>query len=126
MIGIRGATTIERDNEEEIIKNTIDLLKEMISSNNLVNEKVTAIFFSSTKDLSAAYPAKAARHMGLIDVPLMCSQEMHVEGSLQKCIRVCLFYDGEISKKNVRHIYLNDAKQLRPDLANQHVNNTHA
>ena len=116
MIGIRGATTIENDNEEEIIKNTIDLLKEIISANSLNNEKVTAIFFSSTKDITAAYPAKAARHMGLTDVPLMCSQEMHVEGSLQKCIRLCLFYDGEISKKDIKHIYLNNAKQLRPDL----------
>ncbi len=116
MIGIRGATTIENDNEEEIIKNTIDLLKEIFSANSLSNEKVTAIFFSSTKDVSAAYPAKAARHMGLTDVPLMCSQEMHVEGSLQKCIRLCLFYDGDISKKDIRHIYLNNAKQLRPDL----------
>ena len=116
MIGIRGATTIEKDNEEEIIKNTIDLLKEIISSNNLSNEKVTAIFFSSTKDISAAYPAKAARHMGLTDVPLMCFQEMHVEGSLKKCIRLCISYDGEIAKKDVRHIYLNNAKQLRPDI----------
>jgi chorismate mutase len=116
MIGIRGATTIEIDDEKEIMKNTIDLLKEIISANDLSNDKVTAVFFSSTKDISAAYPAKAARHMGFTDVPLMCFQEMHVEGSLQKCIRLCVFYDGEMAKKDLRHIYLNNAKQLRPDI----------
>lgn len=116
MIGIRGATTIEIDNEEEIIKSTIELLKEIISSNSLSNEKVTAIFFSCTKDITTAYPAKAARHMGFTEAALMCFQEMHVEGSLQKCIRICIFYDGEIPMKDIRHIYMNSAKQLRPDL----------
>lgn len=116
MIGIRGATTIERDNEEEIIKNTLELIKEVIGVNGLDKEKVTAMFFSCTRDITSAYPAKAARHMGFTDIPLMCFQEMHVEGSLEKCIRLCIFYDGEVHKQDIRHIYLKEAKGLRPDL----------
>jgi chorismate mutase len=116
VIGIRGATTVENDNEEELMRNTIDLLKEIIDINSLDNRKITAIFFSCTRDITAAYPAKAARHMGFTDVPLMCFQEMYVENSLQKCIRLCIFYDGELSKSDIRHVYLNNARQLRPDL----------
>lgn len=119
MIGIRGATTIENNNDKEISENTIVLIEEIINSNSLNKDKITALFFSCTEDITASYPAKAVRQMGLNEIPLMCFQEMHVENSLPKCIRVCVFYDGEISKKNVRHIYLNNAKQLRPDLLNE-------
>lgn len=116
MIGIRGATTIVQDNEEEVIRGTIELLKEILKANSLDKDKLTAIFFTCTRDIVSAYPAKAARHIGFTDIPLMCFQEMLVEGSLGKCIRVCVFYDGDISKKDVRHIYLNEAMKLRPDL----------
>jgi chorismate mutase len=116
VIGIRGATTIGQDNEEEIIRATIELLKVILKANSLDEDKLTAIFFTCTRDIVSAYPAKAARHMGFVDIPLMCFQEMHVEGSLEKCIRICVFYDGAISKKAVRHIYLHEAKKLRPDL----------
>lgn len=118
MIGIRGATTINSNYAEEIIANTVALMEEIIYSNSLERDKIVAIFFSCTKDITAAYPAKAARQMGFTDIPLMCFQEMYVENSLQKCIRLCVFYNKEIDKTNVRHIYLNDAKQLRPDLQN--------
>lgn len=117
MIGIRGATTISHDSEEEVVKGTIELLKEILKANSLDKDKLTAIFFTCTRDIVSAYPAKAARHMGFVDIPLMCFQEMHVEGSLEKCIRVCVFYDGAINKKDVRHIYLHEAAKLRPDLA---------
>lgn len=118
MIGIRGATTINSNNEEEIIVNTVILMKEVIKSNSLEKDKITAVFFSCTKDITAAYPAKAARQMGFTDIPLMCFQEMHVEDSLQKCIRLCVFYNADIDKADVRHIYLNNARELRPDLQN--------
>lgn len=118
MIGIRGATTINNNNEEEIFINTVALMEEVIYSNSLERNRITAVFFSCTKDITAAYPAKAVREMGFTDIPLMCFQEMNVLDSLQKCIRLCVFYNEEIDKKDVRHIYLNNAKQLRPDLLN--------
>ena len=116
MIGIRGATTININNEREILTNTVDLMEEVIDANCLERDKIASIFFSCTKDITAAYPAKAVRELGFVDVPLMCFQEMDVFDSLQKCIRICVFYNGEIEKKDVRHIYLNKAKKLRPDL----------
>ena len=118
MVSIRGATTIKKDSEEEIIRGTFVLLEKIISLNSLRSDKITAIFFSCTKDITAAYPAKAARDMGLTDIPLLCFQDMYVEGSIEKCIRLCVFYDGKIDKKHIKHVFLNDAKQLRPELVN--------
>ncbi len=117
MVGIRGAITAAKDTEEEIMSNTMELLKKVIELNSLAHERITAVFFSCTKDLSSAYPAKAARQMGFTDIPLMCFQEMHVENSLSKCIRLCLFYDGDIAVKEVKHVYLKEATELRPDLS---------
>jgi monofunctional chorismate mutase len=116
VVGIRGATTININNEKEISTNTVELMEKVILDNDLERDKIAAIFFSCTKDITAAYPAKTVREMGFADVPLMCFQEMDVQDSLQKCIRICVFYNGEIEKKDVRHIYLNNAKKLRPDL----------
>jgi len=84
--------------------------------NNLKKENLISIFFSATKDLNAAYPAEAARkEMGFEDVPMMCFQEMEVIGSLAKCIRVAVFANIEENQK-VNHVYLKEAKNLRPDL----------
>lgn len=116
MVSIRGATTINSDNQEEIISNTRLLLEQVININKLENKHITAIFFSCTKDITAAYPARAARELGITHAALMCLQEMFVEGSLEKCIRVCLFYDQELEQASVKHVYLNKAVILRPDL----------
>lgn len=118
MVGIRGATTINNDTEEDIMNCTTELLEKAISYNSLDRELIKAVFFSCTKDITSAYPAKAAREIGFTEIPLMCFQEMHVDGSLQKCIRLCIFYEGEISPKDIKHVYLKEAKHLRPDLAN--------
>lgn len=116
MVAIRGATTISTNSPEEILSNTRVLLEQIINANDLATGLISAIFFSSTKDITAAYPAKAARELGLIHAALMCLQEMQVDGSLQKCIRVCIFYDKSLDQSSVKHIYLNNAVALRPDL----------
>jgi len=115
--GIRGAITIDANTEEDIIKNTSVLLEEVIKANKLDKARICSIFFSSTKDITAAYPAKAARLMGFTDTPLMCFQEMDVAGGLQMCIRLCIFYNEDMDKQKVRHVYLKGAAVLRPDLA---------
>lgn len=115
MIALRGATTINENTQEDIFDNTILLLDHIIRSNHLDKNRITSIFFSCTRDITAAYPAKAARMMSLSDVALMCFQEMYVEESLEKCIRICLFYDGDLDKSQLKHIYLNKAASLRPD-----------
>lgn len=116
MTGIRGAITVETDTEKEILENTKELLLQIIEKNGLEKEKITAMFFSCTKDLKTAYPAVAAREIGFTDIALMCFQEMHVEGSLEKCIRVCIFYDEKMDKACIRPVYLKSAARLRPDL----------
>lgn len=116
MQNIRGAITVKNNNSAEILEATMELLQEIIKANNLNIDKITAIFFSCTKDLTIAYPAKAARDMGITHAALMCLQEMHVENSLPKCIRVCFFYDKDGTQDEIRHIYLREAASLRPDL----------
>ena len=112
---IRGATTISTDKSEHIIDSVIELLNEILLKNNLKRNKIIAIFFSSTKDITAEYPAKAARIMGFNDIALMCFQEMDVKDSLKHCIRLSIFYDDVLLNK-INHIYLRDAVCLRPDL----------
>lgn len=116
MISIRGAITLERNNRDEIIEATKELLLEIENKNDLDNENVISILFSSTKDLNAEYPAKAARLLGYTQCGLMCFNEMEVINSLKKCIRVLILYNGNIEQRDVNHVYLKGAKALRPDL----------
>lgn len=116
MVGIRGATTVINDSIEEIISNTRILLENIIEANSLDTKLITSIFFSCTRDITAAYPARAARELGITHAALMCLQEMQVEGSLEKCIRICIFYNKSMEQNSVKHVYLNKAVILRPDL----------
>ena len=84
---------------------------------NYINRaNVASIIFSTTKDLDKVYPAKAARELGYINAGLMCFNEMDVEASLQKCIRIMILYNSEKTQEDVKHVYLKGAKILRPDL----------
>jgi len=112
---IRGATTAE-NTKENIIGNTRQLLEEIVKSNSLEIDQIVSILFTCTKDLNAAYPAVAAREMGITHAALMCVQEMDVVGSLPRCIRVQVTVAIDIPQKDVRHIYLKEARALRPDL----------
>lgn len=116
IVAIRGATTVEKNNSEDIIKNTIRLLTEVEKRNNLDKEQVISILFSSTRDLDSEYPAKAARKIGYINAGLMCYNEMEVVGSLEKCIRVMVLYNSNIGQNKIEHVYLKKAKNLRPDI----------
>jgi chorismate mutase len=116
MFSVRGATTIFDDNKEEILHATRELLSEIIEKNLIDKEEIVSIIFSSTKDIKSLYPAQAARDLGIIYAGLMCLQEMYVDGSLEKCIRILLMANGDRSQREVKHIYLKEAKSLRPDL----------
>jgi len=118
MVSIRGAITLEKNSRDEIIDATEKLLLEIENRNKLYKEKVISILFSSTKDLNAEYPAKAARLLGYTQCGLMCFNEMDVTGSLEKCIRVLILYNGNMKQEDVNHVYLRKAKTLRPDLNN--------
>lgn len=116
IVAIRGAITVKNNNHDDIITNTENLLKEIEKRNHLNKDKVISILFSSTNDLNKEYPAKAARNIGYKYSALMCFNEMEVEESLKKCIRVMLLYSSNMEQKNIKHVYLKGAKSLRPDL----------
>lgn len=116
MYCIRGATTIEKDEKEEVLNYTEELLKKIIDANNIKIDDIISIIFSCTRDITSAYPAEAARNMGIVRAALMCLQEMYVEKSLEKCIRVLMFVDKDIKQEDAKHIYINGAKDLRKDL----------
>lgn len=114
--GIRGAISVEENTEESIIENTKILLEKILEENVLDMEHVVSVVFSSTKDLTKVYPAKVAREVGFSSVPLMCLQEMYVEYSLEKCIRVLITINCDKNHK-IKHVYLKKAAKLRPDIA---------
>lgn len=118
MIAIRGATTIKENTKIEILEATQELLSAIIKENKIEIQEISSILFTATKDVTKAYPAVAARQLGITQASLMCMQEMYVEGSLPMCIRVMV----QIQRINanmdlhIKHIYLHGAKKLRPDL----------
>ncbi|OGH94407.1 MAG: chorismate mutase [Candidatus Melainabacteria bacterium GWA2_34_9] len=114
---VRGATTVENNVDEEIYQATVELLKKMIEENSIDSDEIINVIFTLTHDLDAAFPAKAARvHLGWNTVPMICTQEIPVPESLQKCIRVLITFNTAKSKDEIRHIYLRKAQTLRPDL----------
>lgn len=113
--GIRGATTIQLDSTEEVRLKTKELLADIIESNNLKNDEIVYVLFTATDDIKSAYPAAAAREMGLDNIPLICCQEMDVANSLNRCIRVLMLVQRS-QKAEVFHIYKEEAVSLRPDL----------
>lgn len=120
--GIRGATTVTRNDEQEIMQESLRLLEEMVKRNDLQPEYISNIWITMTQDLDAAFPAKAIRQLEGWDlVPLMCSVEIPVKGSLPRCIRFMVQVNTEKSQSEIKHVYLNEAKRLRPDLTESGV-----
>lgn len=116
--GIRGATTVTRNDEQEILQETVILLEEIVSRNDVKPEDICSVWITMTHDLDATFPARAIRGLEGWDlVPLMCSVEIPVHGSLPKCIRLMVQVNTEKSQKEIRHVYLNEAQRLRPDLS---------
>lgn len=117
--GIRGATTVERNERAEILSATTELLQLMIGQNDLQTEDIASAIFSLTEDLNAEFPAVAARMLGWTEVPLMCMREIPVPGSLGKCIRVLLHVNTTRGLSEMKHIYIHGAVNLRPTFAVQ-------
>jgi chorismate mutase len=116
--GIRGAITVDVNEESPILEATIQLLKGILAVNHIAPEDICSVLVTVTQDLDATFPARAIRQMaGWELVPLMCSLEVPVKGSLEKCIRLMVLVNTDASQKDIRHVYLNGAQVLRPDLA---------
>jgi chorismate mutase len=114
--GIRGATTVSKNDRESILSRTRELLLALKETNNFKNEDVVSIFFSMTVDLTAAFPAEAARQLGWNRVPLFGMQECDIEGSLEKCIRILIQINSHQSQEEIQCCYLHEASKLRKDL----------
>jgi chorismate mutase len=115
--GVRGATTIERNEREEVLLATRQLLALMIRQNGIDPRDVASALFSTTPDIDAEFPALAARQLGWLDVPLLCGHEMAVPGSLPLCIRVMIHWNTDKPQSEIEHIYVREANRLRPDLS---------
>ena len=114
--GVRGATTSDSNSREDILLAAHDLITGIIEANDIVVDDVASILFSTTADLNAEFPAVAARNLGFTNTALECLVEMNVPGSLARCIRVLMHVNSDKQQKEIRHIYLKNAKSLRADL----------
>ncbi len=92
------------------------LLTEMLERNRVGHDDLVSILFSATPDLHCAFPALAARRMGLGDVPLMCAQELDIDGATPRCVRVMIHLLSDTAREDLRHVYLEGARGLRDDL----------
>ncbi|HZP57052.1 MAG TPA: chorismate mutase [Dehalococcoidia bacterium] len=117
--GIRGATTVEHNTREAILQATTELLTAIIEANGVQRDDVASVFFSTTPDLDAEFPAVAARDLGWTKVALMCAHEMNVPGSLPMCLRILMHVNTSKTADEIEFVYLRGAKRLRPDLLGQ-------
>ncbi|MGG6309583.1 chorismate mutase [Paenibacillus macerans] len=116
--GIRGATTVSRNEEQDILEATAVLLKEIVERNEIEPEDICSVWITVTPDLDATFPARAIRGLNGWDmVPLMCSTEIPVKGALTQCIRLLIQVNTNKGQRDMKHVYLNEAKSLRPDLS---------
>jgi chorismate mutase len=115
--GIRGATTADQNTAEDILESTRELLATLIEANDIRVEDVVSVIFTTTPDLNATFPAVAAREYGWDGVPLLCSHEMNVPGALDHVVRLLVHVNTDKSAREIRHVYLKRARELRPEWA---------
>jgi chorismate mutase len=115
LFALRGANSVERNDAPAILAATDELMREMIARNELTAETMVSCIFTLTQDLDAEFPAVAARQLGLSQVPLLCTREVPVPGSLPRVVRTLLHYYAEADHVP-QHVYLNEARVLRSDL----------
>jgi chorismate mutase len=113
--GIRGAITVEENSREAILAATRQLLIVIIRLNRIAPEDVASAFFTTTVDLNTEYPAVAARQLGWHEVPLLCAHEMNVPQGLKQVVRVLVNWNTRKSQQEVHHVYLKEARTLRPE-----------
>ena len=114
--GVRGATTAESNCRDAILGATRELLSRMVEVNGIEAADVASAVFTTTRDLTAEFPALEARQFGWLEVPLLCSHEIEVPGSLPLCIRILIFWNTDRSQTEIQHIYTRGAERLRPDM----------
>jgi chorismate mutase len=113
---LRGATTVDADTAEQVRDRTVELLDQMMTANRLDHDDIISVIFTATDDIHSMFPAQAARHHGLGDIPLMCARELDITGAQPYCIRILMHVNTELSCTDMHHVYLEGAAGLRDDL----------
>ena len=114
--GVRGATTADDNSRDAILAAARQLLALMIRVNDIRKEDVCSAMFTTTSDLDAEFPALAARQLGWLEVPLICTHEISVPGSLRRCVRILVHWNTTRTQDEIHHVYIKEAVRLRPDL----------
>ncbi|MGW6397812.1 chorismate mutase [Streptomyces sp. NPDC055134] len=114
---VRGAVQLERDEAGHMDEQVSELLTAILERNALTSDDLISIWFTATPDLHSDFPAAAARKLGIVDVPLICAQELDIEGALPRIVRVLAHIESELPKSGIAHVYLGAAAALRKDIA---------
>ena len=116
VLALRGATTLDTDDRDHLLGRVRALLEKMLDRNGVGHDDLISIIFTATPDVHSCFPALAARQMGLGDVPLLCAQELDIEGAMPLCIRVLMHLNSDRDRSDLHHVYLESAQSLRDDL----------
>jgi chorismate mutase len=114
---LRGATTLDEDTSDQMHLRVKALVAALFERNGIGPDDVISMVLTATPDLHSAFPATAARAAGLDDVPLLGAQELEVDGSLPRCVRVMMHIETDRPRADLQHVFLEGAVRLRPDLA---------
>ena len=104
------------DSKAEMREAVVELLKEVMAANSLENDDLISILFTATPDIRSDFPAAGVRELGLVDLPLICAQELDIQGALPRTIRLLIHANSPLPRSEVTHKYLRGAAVLRPDL----------
>lgn len=113
---LRGAITLESDTRSQVQAQTQRLVKEMLARNDIAHEDIVSVVFTATEDITADFPAAAARELGLGDVPLLCARELTIDGGMPLCVRILMHAYTDRARGELHHVYLDGARSLRDDL----------
>ena len=113
----RGATQLSADTKAEMREAVVELLQDLLKANSISDDDLISILFTATPDIKSDFPAAGVRELGLVDLPLICAQELDVAGSLPRTIRLLIHANSSLTRSEVTHKYLRGAVVLRPDLA---------
>lgn len=113
---VRGAIQVSRDDRQEVLDATTELLLAVLERNDLTPEDLISVVFTATPDVTSEFPAHAARQLGITDVPLLCASEIDVPGAMPRVLRLLAHVETSRARREVRHVYLRGAAALRTDL----------
>ncbi len=114
---IRGATQLDADERDHLLDRTCELVRTVLADNCLAADDLISIMFTATGDVHSEFPAYAARELGLVDVPLICTRELEIEGGMPRVVRLLAHVETDLSRAEITHVYLHGAASLRRDLA---------